>query len=441
LPILFIIPAFFALYYLAKDRQDLAFLNVYLPCLIFLPDYYSFRIPHLPPESAASWALFPLGLSLLFHPIPRLELRRMDLWVVLFSLSVAASELLQEPTPNLAGVGGFVTQNVFAYIVGRRLIEPGLRIATLQRIVLMLVCLAPFVFYEYKTTQNPFINMGARHFHLDIGVGSSIRDGHVRVQGTFSHAILAAMVFAIVFMLNCTLAYFYKRDKSRLEPIICKLERYHVPAILLLLCLWLTQSRGPQLGAVVGYSILQIPRFRHLKVAAFVLALLLMIAGSVVYSYFDEYTSVTNDGTLSEAQTSAIYRRDLLKNYEPVAEKGGWLGWGGLNVPEAGGQHSIDNAYLVIELAQGKFGLYLFLLIVAEALGTTVYRAFTFRSPESRFLAFTLLGAIIGLFQSLTTVYLGGSVAPIFWLLLGWSQSVEDESTSVPKFNFKRLFA
>ena len=73
-------PALFAIYYLLRDRQDLALLNVYLPCLIFLPEYYSFRLPHLPPESSASWALFPIGVSLLFHPLPRLELRRMDLW-------------------------------------------------------------------------------------------------------------------------------------------------------------------------------------------------------------------------------------------------------------------------------------------------------------------------------------------------------------------------
>ena len=191
------------------------------------------------------------------------------------------------------------------------------------------------------------------------------------MQATFAHAILAAMVFAIVFLLNCFLADLYKRDRSKLGPIICRLERYHIPAFLLASVSLLTQSRGPQLGAVVGYSILQIPRFRHRKVAAFVVVLLLAIAGSAAYSYFDKYTSATDDGNLSEAQSSAIYRRELLKNYEPVVEKGGWLGWGALNIPEVGGQKSIDNAYLLIELGQGKLGLYLFMLIIAECLGTT----------------------------------------------------------------------
>jgi hypothetical protein len=123
-----------------------------------------------------------------------------------------------------------------------------------------------------------------------------------------------------------------------------------------------------------------------------------------------------------------------------VVEKGGWLGWGALGVPEAGGQKSIDNGYLLIELAQGKLGFYLFLLIIAEGLGSTAFRAFTFQSRESRFLAFALLGAMIGLFLSITAVYLGPAVAPTCFLLLGWSQSIEDNGTRVPKFHFKRLF-
>jgi O-Antigen ligase len=441
LAILFLTPALFALYYLLKNRQDLAFLNVYLPCLIFLPDYYAFRIPHLPPESAASWALLPIGVSLLFYPIPRLELRRMDLWATLFVFSVAASEILREPEPNFAAVGAFVTQNMFAYVVGRRLIEPHLRVATVQRIVLLFACLAPVVFYEYRMTVNPWMDIGRNFFHLDIPFEFSFRSGKVRAQATFAHSILAAMGFGIVFTLDCFLADLYKRDKSRLGSIIRRLERYHIPALLMAFCLFFTQSRGPQLGALVGYSILQIPRFRHLKVAAFVLLVLFAIGAAAAYSFFDAYTSAADNGSLNETQTSAIYRRELLKSYEPVVEQGGWLGWGGLNIPVAGGQKSIDNAYLLMQLAQGKLGLYLFLLIIAEGLWTTAYNAFSFRSPESRFMAFTLLATMISLFQSLTTVYLAGQIVPICWLLLGWSQSLQDESSSEPKFYFKRVFA
>jgi hypothetical protein len=438
--LVFVLPFFFSLGYVLWGRQDLAFLNVYLPCLIFLPDYYGFRIPHLPPESAASWALLPLSVSLLFYPIPRLQLRRLDLWVTLYAISFATSELLREDNPKDGAIlfGAYVCQVFFAYVVGRRVIEPNLRVATVQRIILLFVCLTPFILYEYLA-RNPWTMM-ASHFHLDITWGVSMRNGHARVQASFSHAILAGIMFFVAFMLNYFLADLYKRDRSRLGPITCRLERYHLPALLMLICLWLTQSRGPMLSAGAGFSVMQIPRFRHPKVAALIIAMLLAIAGFTAYSYFNEYTSATDDGTLSEEQTSAMYRRELIKNYGPVIEKGGWLGWGSLSVPEAGGQKSIDNAYLIMELAQGKLGLFLFLLIVVEGIGSTAYHAFSFQSRESRFFAFTLFAAMLGLFLSLTAVFLGPSVAPTCFLLLGWSQSVQDDASSVPKFNFKRLF-
>jgi hypothetical protein len=426
-----------------KDRQDLAFLNVYLPCLFFLPDYWSVRIPHLPPQCSSSLALLPLGISLLFYPIPKLQLRRMDLWVTLFIVSVAASELLREESPKDGAmlVAGNLTLIFFPYLVGRRLIEPDLRVKTVQRIVLLFACLTPFVLYEFRMGQNPWVYMGSRFFHLDIGSFVQIRDGAARVQASFGHAILAGIMFLVVFILNCCLADFYKRDKSRLGSIACWLERYHVPALLMLLFLYLTRSRGPLLSAVVGYLILQVPRFRHVKLAGLAMALILAITGTAAYIFLDRYTSAADDGNLSEEQTSAMYRRDLLKNYDPVIEQGGWLGWGALSVPEAGGQKSIDNGYLVIELAQGKLGLYVFLLIVAEGIATTAFHAFSFKYPEPRFVAFTLLAALAGVFLSLTAVYLGEPVAPICFLMLGWSQSLRDNVGSVPKFRFKRVFA
>jgi len=443
LQILFVLPLLFGLYYLLRGRQDLVFLNVYLPCVILLPPYYAVRIPHLPPESAASWALFPLGVSLLFYPIPHLRLRRMDLWVTLFALSLAASELLREPSPK-DGANMFaarVTQVFLAYVVGRRLIEPNLRVATMQRLVLLVVCLTPFILFEYRMAQNPWVRMATGVFHLDIGSFVQMRDGHARVQASFGHAIIAGIVFFTVFLLNCSLARLYKRDRNRLGPVIGWLERYHLPALLMVLFLWLTQSRGPMLGAVTGYSILQIPRFRHLKVAAFTVILVLAVAGAGIYSFFNKYTNAVDDGSLSEAQTSAMYRRDLLKNYEPIVDEGGWLGWGALNIPHVEGQLSIDNAYLLLELSQGKLGICLFIVIIAEGLGTTAYRAFSFHSPEARFLAFTLLGAMLGIFLSLYTVYEGPPVGAICFLLLGWSQSIEDDVSGAPKFYFRRVFA
>jgi hypothetical protein len=448
LAIIFLIPFFLSLFYLIKGRFDLAFLNVYLPCLFLLPSYYSIRLPHLPPQSPAEWALFPLGIALVIARGSWPPLRRMDLWVVLFMVSLGTSELLRETSTKdgLALFANTFLQMFFAYLVGRCLIEPDLRIPTVKRIVLLFLSLTPAVLWEYRMGQNPWITAANRIFHFQFGSFVQIREGHARVQACFGHAILAGIMFFIVFLLNASLGDIYKRDKFRLGPLFSSLERYHVPAVLLLLFLLLTRSRGPMIGAAVGYSILQIPKFRNIKMGAALVGLLLVMAGVFANSYFNKYTSVTDASNGNEEQSSAAYRRQLLVSYKPIIENGGWLGWGVLSFPKVPGQSSIDNYYLLVQLSQGKVGLYLFLLIAAESLFGAARSAFTFRARESRYFAFVCIGVLAGLFFSLYTVYLGDQVVQVCFLLIGWSQSLQDtgevELPSVEeKYRFRRVFA
>ena len=448
LAFIFLIPFFLSLFYLIKGRFDLAFLNVYLPCLFLLPSYYLIRLPHLPPQSAAEWALFPLGIVLLMARRRWPPLRRMDLWVILFMLSMGASEFLRETSTKdgLALFANVFLQMFFAYVVGRCLIEPDLRIPTVKRIVLLFLCLTPAILWEYRMGENPWITGAYRIFHLAIGSFVQIREGHARVQACFGHAILAGIMFFIVFLLNASLGDVYKRDKLRLGPLFSILERYHVPALLLLLFLLLTRSRGPMIGAAVGYLILQIPRFRNIKVGVAVVALLLAIGGALANSYFNKYTGAADASSGDEQQASAAYRRELSINYKRITDTGGWLGWGALSFPKVPGQPSIDNYYLLVQLSQGKVGLYLFLLIAAESLFSAGRFAFTFRARESRFFAFACVGALAGLFLSLYTVYLGDQVVQVCFLLLGWSQSLQDTGqVDLPsvqeKHRFKRVFA
>ena len=448
LAFIFLIPFFFSLFYLIKGRFDLAFLNVYLPCLFLLPSYYLIRLPHLPPQSAADWALFPLGITLLIARGSWPRLRRMDLWVVLFMLSMGTSELLRETSPKdgLAFFANMFVQMFFAYLVGRCLIEPNLRVPTVKRIVLLFLCLTPAVVWEYRMGQNIWIDGAHRIFHLEIGSFVQIREGHARVQACFGHAILAGIMFFIVFLLNASLGDIYKRDKLRLGQLFSSLERYHLPAILLLLFLLLTRSRGPMIGAAAGYSILQIPKFRNIKIGTAVVALLLVMPGVFANGYFTRYTGVSDASSGDEQQSSAAYRRELAINYKRITETGGWLGWGALSFPKVAGQPSIDNYYLLVQLGQGKVGLYLFLLIAAESLFGAGRSAFTFRARESRYFAFICIGALAGLFLSLYTVYLGDQVVQVCFLLIGWSQSLQDTGevdlpSDAEKYRFKRVFA
>ena len=61
-----LIPAFACWAILAWGSARKALLYVYLPALLLVPQYYVFRLPHLPPLSAADAAVLPLGIALAF---------------------------------------------------------------------------------------------------------------------------------------------------------------------------------------------------------------------------------------------------------------------------------------------------------------------------------------------------------------------------------------
>lgn len=447
--IIFTFPFFISLYYVAKNRHDLAFLNVYLPCLLLLSTDFAFRIPHLPPVTAASWAALPIAGSLLLHPRTKTRPRLMDLWVLFFWVSLGASEVLREQSPKDGFIFflAYLVQTLPPYIIGRLLIEPNLRLETAKKIVILMLAMIPAVLFEARMGRNVWLILGP-YLGAQSGSFEQLREGHARVQACFGHAIIAGVVVLITILLNCWLLDLYKRDPTRLGPLLGKLEHYKIPACLLILFLLLTRSRGPMSSTVLAYAILQISRFKNIKIGAVVVFSILALGGLGVYAYMDKYTSGTNTAEMSEEQASATYRREMLKNYAPVIQEGGWLGWGAISRPVVAGQFSIDNHYLLTQITQGKFGLYAFMMMVADSILTCLRHAFTFRAHENQLFAFVMLGCLLGLFVALTTVWLGQQSAPVCFFLLGWGQSLQErtltpikrEVAAENKYQFKRVF-
>jgi hypothetical protein len=450
---LFLLPFLINVYYASRNRLDKAFLNVYLPCLLFVPTFYNIRLPHMPPISPASGALIPIGLALLLRPKIRWQFRRMDLWVVLFMVSIGLSETLREGNPK----DGMIIwiQNFFemflAYIVGRQIIEPELRLETIKRMIFLFVCQTPLALYEYRFGVNPWVMFGYSFFRLgNIGWIVQIRGGHARISTCFAHAILAGMLFVVAIALNYYLVQIYKLDKNKLGKWMSLLQKYRVPFFILPVLLFLTGSRMPMACAVLCFMVLQIPRFKKMQTGVIVVALVTVIGGSIIYAAFVQYTSIKEGQTTDEAQTSALYRRQLLENYAPTLEQGGWLGWGVESFPRFPGQESVDNNYLILQLAQGKLGKYSFILLGIEGVWTLALAASRFKSKESLYLIFSLLGGLIGIFVALSTVALFEQVIQVLFLILGWSQSLQDtrvvgaqalSTMPEPKFRFKRVIA
>jgi hypothetical protein len=444
--IVLLLPGIISLVLVLRGRIETAFLSVYLPSLLLLPQDYAFRIPHLPPFSAAEFALIPIGLVAFSQHLRSGSFRLMDALVFLFWVSWSASEIVGEPVTN-DGILNAVTAIVsylMAYATGRWLIEPDLRLETVRRIVIFILLLGPIGLYEWRFLQSPYAIFGVKVLGISWSSsygGIQVRGGRGRMTVSLGGGELAGIVIALTFALNAWLVFLNRaRTKLDLGKRFAKLTKYHVPGLLLVGYLYLTQSRGPMIALAGGFPILQIPRFKNVKLALGLVATLLIVGAVGAQQYFNRYTEVKDPFTVSEEQASAVYRREMLIAYQSIAEMGGWLGWGASAVPEVGGMKSIDNHFLLVHLMQGKFGYIVWILIVAESVRTGFARIWTLRALEDRAFACSALAALAILWISYYTVYMGAQLPQITFLLLGWSQSIGAEAPEAqPKFAFRHL--
>lgn len=458
---LILVPGLISFFLVWRGRIETAFLSVYLPCLLLLPDEYSLRLPHLPPLSAAEFALIPLGFVGLSRLVRSGSFALMDLLVVLFAASVGLSEILHAPVINdgiFAAMIAFISM-VLAYAAGRQLIEPDLRLATMRRFVILVLLDGPFGLYEWKMGSSLYGILGAKVLGIS-GIGDSVqlRGGHGRMGTVFNGGEPAGIVIAMTFCLNAWLVYL-RRVKTSVDlgETLTKLEKYHVPGLLLLLYVWLTQSRGPLLALAAGYLILQIPRFKNTRLMTFVVAALLVGGYMATSAYFTSYTNGADQdyamiSQLPEQQQSAMYRRQMNKAYAPVAEAGGWTGWGVLEIPHIGGMKSIDNHYLLVHLSWGRLGYIFFVLITWENIRVLLVRSWRFEASQDRAFVFSMMAAMAVLWITLLTVFLGGQLPQISFLLIGWIQSMVPGKAAMssgaqiaenrnPKFSFRRVLS
>jgi O-Antigen ligase len=440
--LLLLVPGLISLFLVLRGRIHTAFLSVYLPCLLCLPDDYRLRLPHLPPTSTAEFALIPLGIVGIIRLIRSGSFALMDLLVILYTASIGLSEILHASLNDgvFSAINAFIT--IFlAYVVGRKLIEPDLRLATVRRFVTLVLLDGIPGLYEWRMGASLYGMFGQRVLGIAaVSAGAQLRNGHGRVGSVFGgDAELAGIAFGMTFCLNAWLRYL-RRVKASVDlgKMLTKLEKYHVPGLLLLLYVLLTQSRGPLIALGAGFLILQIPRFESTRMMTIVVAVLLVGGYMAASAYFDSYTNVADAEVTTEQQGSAVYRKQMNEAYPPIAEKGGWTGYGVLGVPHVQGKMSIDNDYLLVHLAWGRLAYILFLLIVWENIRILLVRSWQLKAFDDRAFVFSVMAAMAVLWVTLLTVYLGAQMPQISFLLIGWVQSTG--KAQVRGFSFRRVF-
>jgi hypothetical protein len=274
-----------------------------------------------------------------------------------------------------------------------------------------------------------------------------IRGGFVRIVGPFNGSILAGMVLLLGLLFSSWLGFVDGSRGTEKKHFGIKQSWLFFGAIAL--GLFMTQSRGPWVGAILAYMIARIGRAKKMRRAAIITMLLCAIGGTIGYIKAEQYTAGSIWDAKDIEQENAIYRRELLDNYKPIVEKGGFFGYGVVDWPRVPGQPSIDNEFLFLEITQGKLGFWTYILLAAEAViaGLRAARRATQRTDV--YFALCMLGCVLGLLLTLTTVYMGAQSYPLFFLLMGWSQSLRQTQTAtatVPeataaRLRFRRVFA
>jgi O-antigen ligase len=189
--------------------------------------------------------------------------------------------------------------------------------------------------------------------------------------------------------------------------------------------LWMTQSRGPWIGAMILFAVLWLPLASSFRQALAVVLVLSAVGGTGAYLYGKKYTAGSREQAQTVEQEDAIYRRELIGNYMPLVLEKPLTGWGISFYPSVRGQKSIDNEYLFLAVTQGVPGL---LLFVAISVGGCVRVARLLRYAEradDRFLLYAHLAVVVSLLVTMTTVYLGQQVEPLYFLVLGWMQAMD----------------
>jgi hypothetical protein len=188
----------------------------------------------------------------------------------------------------------------------------------------------------------------------------------------------------------------------------------------LLATLFMTQARGPWIGALLALPVAYIGRAKDFAGRALMVCTLGLVFGVPAYIVAKQYM---NGPTTSSEQQTAQYRRQLYDNYLPLAKGGGAWGWG-QKIPIIAGQDSIDNEYLRVYLAQGYVGLAAFLLLILDTVVSLLLFSMKTTVIRERHFIFSLLAIVAGYMFILATVYMGMQTIPIFFLLVGWSQSI-----------------
>ncbi len=411
-----------------------AFLNVYLPVVLFLPEY---RWGSLGQFSFADFAILPIAAFLLLRPKQKWEWNSIDFLVIAYVAITVVAEGMNKGYK-------FGSQNLLLeelasillpYVLAKHMFRyPQFTVDAAKRIVVPLVIVAIISVYEFRMGTNLFSQFFEGVFP-PINDTGLMRAGFMRTQGPYGHAITLGMMMAIGFRVARWLEWngvwsdrlsFLQISKIR----FCELGIVAGSVMSL--------SVGPWVGAACGAVIVSICRSHNRKRTIVSLILLMALIGPPTYRAFKAYVSV--DRLAGHGlQEDAAYRNEMIPLYIPIVEERATWGWGraggaeggGGGFPKLNGMWSIDNAYLLTALTFGVYALGVMVaLFVWPPIRLAIF-SFPFSRSDPRALAaFSMIGIFALNVVTDATASGGGAPWLLFFIIAGWSSALLSASAT-----------
>src|SRR5580704_3523398 len=160
------LPGLIALLVSLRRGPAFALIDVYLPTLLLLPDYFRWVLPGLPDPTFNEAAIVPIVGIFVLRGAGRWRFSVTDLLIVGLALEMAYSECLNAGYNDAQNLMFDCVANIIApYLLAKGLIEPqGLRVEFARKLCGLLALVAVISVFEFKMGSNPFQMLLSRFF-------------------------------------------------------------------------------------------------------------------------------------------------------------------------------------------------------------------------------------------------------------------------------------